>query len=99
MGCCKKSKWCFDYAVECFEEKEIYSNALDLTLNNLAYALSYNEFAERYKQRNSVLTLDLINSPLLNEIRMYTKAVENKRKELNKDKIKEFISKVKKRVI
>ena len=92
----KRSKECLDYAVNCFNQYVIDSNALELTLNNLTYVLSFNEFAERYKQECSVLTLDQIDNFLLNKIRRYIKLIENGEERLNKEKVKKFILEVKK---
>jgi len=92
----EKSRWCLDYAIECFNENDKYINALDLTLNNLCHALSYNEVSIIYSQRASVISLDEMNNPLFREIRRYMKFNESKKEKLSKTK--EFIYGVKKEI-
>jgi len=65
---------------------------MELTLNNLAYALSYKEFAKMYQQGSYVLTLDNINNSLLNNIRV---SIKNK---VNKNKVNEFINVIRKEI-
>ena len=92
----EKSRWCFNCAVECFNQDEIHLDDLELTLNNLSYALSYNKFANRYKLGASVLTLDQIENNLLNKIRECMKLIESKKEKINKTK--EFIKIVEKEI-
>jgi len=74
------------------------SNALAVVLNNLAYTLSFNEFANRYNQGSSVLTFDDVNNGLLRKIRDYTRSVENGVEGLKKDKVRGFIDEVRQQV-
>jgi len=94
----ERSRECFNYAIECFNQNDTYSNAVELTLNNLAYALSYNKFANKYNLGAYVLTLDQIQieNNLLNEIREYMKLIESRKEKMNKTK--EFIEMVRKEI-
>ena len=92
----EKSRWCFNCATECFNQDETHIGELGLMLNNLSYALSYNEFANRYKLGASVLTLDQIENNLLNKIRWHMKLIESRREKINKTK--EFIEIIRKKI-
>ena len=86
----ERSKWCFNYALNCFNQHVEGSNALELTLNNLAYALSFQDLSKKYKQGSSVLVLDEVSNPLLNKIREYSKG-----EIIEKSGVNQLISEVK----
>lgn len=92
----ERSRWCLDYAIECFNESDKYVNALDLTLNNLSHALSYNEASMIYSQRKFVILLDELENTLSREIRAYMKSSKIRTEKLNKTK--EFIDKARKEI-
>ena len=89
----EKSNWCFNYAVNCFNKK--CSNYLDLTLNNLTYAISYNNFRDRYKDGKRIVKFSDLNDELLLRLRNYQKLGEKGELILGKDRVKEFIKEVK----
>ena len=91
-----RSKWCFYYAVNTFVNKAEWDEYLEIALNNLSYALSFNAFSQRYRLGSSVLTLDDIDDPLLSEIRSYCKSFEYGRSPLRKDDVNNYIPRVRK---
>ena len=89
----RRSRWCFDYATEYFSNQPITLTNLEITLSNLAYAISFYEFAQRYKNNERVIAMDELDSQLFKEIRTKLKNIE---KEIDISNINHLILKVKK---
>ena len=78
-----KSLWCLNYAINYFSSGS--NDRTEVTLNNLGYAISFSEFADRYDQGSKILTLEDIQQKLLSKLRKYIKL--NKRREINIEEI------------
>lgn len=89
----RKSNWYLEHADNFFKNFKEGSNALEITLNDLAYALSFHEFAAKYAQGSSILTFSMLNADLLNKVRSYMKLCEDGLEKLQREKVASFISK------
>ncbi|MDP2909172.1 MAG: hypothetical protein Q8N77_05180, partial [Nanoarchaeota archaeon] len=76
------------------ETLDFCSEDLLYTLNNLSFSLSYKLSADHYKNEKSSITFeDLMKNPLLKDLMIYLKNVENSREELKEEKTLGFITK------
>lgn len=71
-----KSKWCLSYADNYFNTYPNNPDVCRVTLNNLSYALSFMDFARKYRQGSKFIILKDLDNLLLSEIRTYMKSDE-----------------------
>lgn len=87
-----RKMWCLDHAIRCFDKYTKGSNALEVTLNDLAYTLSFHVFAETYQTGSSVITFSEVHNQLLSEIRLYMKSCESGDAKMKKEKVERFLA-------